>query len=161
MKFTYLAQPVRRYTFEAPKLKAWVESRCEGRVLNLFAGKTLLNANEYRVDLDIDTPADLHLDVRKAVNILAKRRRKFNTIIIDPPYNWRKAKEKYGSRMIGQFPQLKNELLSIIPINGRVITFGYDTVGMGKTRGFKKIEICVICHGGETHDTLCVIEKRI
>ena len=36
IKFTYLTQPPKRYTFEQPKLKAWTESMCKGEVLNLF-----------------------------------------------------------------------------------------------------------------------------
>ncbi len=42
--FTYLRQPLNRYTFKAPKIKAWVESRCYGNVLNLFAGYELIDA---------------------------------------------------------------------------------------------------------------------
>jgi len=52
MDFTYLLQPPKRYTFEQPKLKQWVEKWCVGKVLNLFAGKVKLNVDEYRVDLD-------------------------------------------------------------------------------------------------------------
>ena len=42
--FTYLRQPLNRYTFKAPKTRAWVEEQCKGKcVLNLFAGPTRLN----------------------------------------------------------------------------------------------------------------------
>ena len=50
--FTYLKQPPKRYTFEQPKLKKWVESWCNGKVLNLFAGRTLLDIDEYRIDVN-------------------------------------------------------------------------------------------------------------
>ena len=51
MNFTYLYQPSRKWTFEQPKLKSWVELWCKGSVLNLFAGKTKLDVKEFRVDI--------------------------------------------------------------------------------------------------------------
>ena len=83
------------------------------------------------------------------------------TVILDPPYTYRKAKEKYNGNMIGQLPKLKNELKNILNKNARVISFGWDTVGMSKSRGFEKIAICVVCHNGDHRDTLCLVEKKI
>jgi len=41
--FTYLRHPLNRYTFKAPKTRAWVEEQCKGKyVLNLFAGPSRL-----------------------------------------------------------------------------------------------------------------------
>jgi hypothetical protein len=159
MDFTYLTQPPRSYTFEMPKLKFWIESQCIGKVLNLFGGKVRLNVDEISNDIDINMKTDYHMDVIEFVD--SWKGKPFDTIVLDPLYNWRKAKEKYEGRMIGQYPQLKNKLLSIITKDAIVISLGYDTVGMSKSRGFEKIGICVICHGGDHHDTLCVVEKRI
>lgn len=44
---------------------------------------------------------------------------------------------------------------------GRIITLGYNSIVMGKKRGFIQEKICLICHGGSHHDTICVIEKDI
>ncbi len=159
MNFTYLTQPPRSYTFEQPKLKSWIESWCKGKVLNLFGGKVRLNCDEVSNDIDTNMPTDYHMDVIEFVE--KWKGDNFNTVVLDPPYNWRKAKEKYGNRMIGQYPQLKTKLLSIISRDARVISLGYDTVGMSKSRGFEKIAICVVCHGGDHHDTLCLVEDRI
>ena len=46
MEFTYLTQPVNRYTFKQPQLRKWVEDHCEGKVLNLFAGKVKLSGED-------------------------------------------------------------------------------------------------------------------
>ena len=159
MNFTYLTQPPRSYTFEMPKLKLWIESQCVGKVLNLFGGKIRLNVDEVSNDIDTNMPTDFHMDAIEFIDLW--KGDLFDTVILDPPYNWRKAKEKYEGRMIGQYPQLKNKLLSIIKNNATIISLGYDTVGMSKSRGFEKIGICVVCHGGDHHDTLCVVEKRI
>jgi len=150
INFTYLSQPPKRYTFEQPKLKKWVEKWCIGKTLNLFAGKVLLDIDEYRVDIDKNCSADYYGD---AYEFLLNTNIKFDTIILDPPYNIRKAREKYEGRWIGKLTKIKN----IIKIK-RVISLGYDTVGMSKSRGYIKKAICVVCHGGDHNDTLCLVE---
>lgn len=162
INFTYLAQPPRKYTFEQPKLKLWVESWCKGKVLNLFAGKTLLDIDEVRVDIDKDMPADYHMVAFEFISTWQGD--KFDTVILDPPYNIRKAREKYGTYWnggyIGKLTKIKNAIPSILEDNkSRIISLGYDTVGMSKSRGFEKIAICLVCHSGDHNDTLCLVEE--
>lgn len=158
MNFTYLYQPPKRWTFAQPKLKEWVESWCRGKVLNLFAGKTRLDVNEVRVDISDKFEPDFCCD---ALEFISKSKQKFGTIILDPPYNWRKAKEKYHGNYIGSYPRLKNELIKITKQGSRVISLGYDSVGMSKSRGFEKIAIALVCHSGDFHDTICVVEEKM
>jgi len=159
MDFTYLSQPPRRYTFEQPRLKEWTESWCSGKVLNLFAGKTLLSVDEVRVDIDEECPADHHMDAECFVEMAIDANVMFDTIVFDPPYNLRKSREKYGGRYIGKLTKIKNLLSSIMPVGGKVISFGYDSVGMAAKRGFKKTAICLVCHGGDHNDTICVVDR--
>lgn len=161
MDFTYLSQPPKRYTFEQPKLKEWVEYRSKGKVLNLFAGKTKLNLDEIRVDIDKTVPADYYMDAYQFVQHAIAHKLIFDTIILDPPYNLRKSREKYGSRYIGSFTKIKNILPQILKKKGIIITLGYDTVGMSKSRGFEKIGICLVCHNGDHNDTLCLVERKV
>jgi len=156
--FTYLSQPPRKYTFEQRRLKAWTEKWCKGKVLNLFAGQTLLNVDEFRVDCDPNMIADWY---GNSFIFVKTTDLKFDTIILDPPYNIRKSREKYNGNYIGSFTKIKNELNKILNPNGRIITFGYDTVGMAKKRGFKKIAICLVCHNGDHNDTLCLVEELL
>jgi len=158
IEMTYLVQPPKRFTFEQPKLKEWVELHCKGLVLNLFAGKVRLNVMEIRVDIDESMRPDYAMDAYEFVKTTDW---KFDTIILDPPYNIRKSREKYNGRWVGSLTKIKNELHNIIENNGRVISLGYDTVGMSKSRGFEKVAICVICHNGDHNDTLAVVERRI
>ena len=156
--FTYLSQPPRKWTFEQPKLRLWCEKWCKGKVLNLFAGKTKLNVDEFRVDCNKDMLADWYGNALEFVNTTNL---KFDTIVLDPPYNLRKSREKYNGNYIGSFTKIKNELKKILNPNGRIIIFGYDTVGMSKSRGFKKIAICLVCHSGDHRDTIVVVEQKI
>jgi len=157
MNFEYLAQPPKKWTFEQPKLKLWCEKWCKGKVLNLFAGKTKMNCNEFRVDIVDDYAPDY---IGDAYEFVTNTKMKFDTIIIDPPYNLRKSREKYKGKYIGSLTKLKNELTRILNNNGRVISFGYDSVGMAKCRGFEKIAIALVCHNGDHNDTICLVEAK-
>lgn len=161
MEFDYLMQPPKRYTFQQPKLRIWVEKQCRGKTLNLFAGITKLNIDETRVDIDKNVLADYYMDAFQFIQFAKDKKMKFDTVILDPPYNLRKSREKYGGRYIGSFTKIKNALLSILSEEAIIITLGYDTVGMSKKRGFRKVAICIICHSGDHNDTLCLVEKRI
>lgn len=156
MKFTYLKQPPKKYTFEQPKLRRWVEKRCQGKVLNLFAGKVRLQVNEIRVDINPEVSPDYCMDSFEFIQTTELR---FDTIILDPPYNQRKAREKYNNRYIGKFTKLKRKLSKVMNDNCRIITLGYNTNGMG--RGYLKEEICLINHGGDHNDTIALVERKM
>jgi len=151
-----MLQPPRKYTFEQPKLKEWCEKWCKGEVLNLFAGKTKLNVDEFRVDSDKEMNPGFCGD---AYEFITTTMMKFDTVVYDPPYNIRKAREKYGGRYIGIGTKIKNGLPKILNENARIISFGYDSVGMAKIRGFEKIALCVVCHSGDHNDTICLVEE--
>jgi len=91
MKLTYISTNLRRYTFESPKIKKWVENRSKGLVLNLFAGTTLLDLNEIRNDIDDEAVAEYHKDA--LVFVKEWDGKKFDTITLDPPYCYDKNTE--------------------------------------------------------------------
>jgi hypothetical protein len=153
--FTYMTQPPKRYTFEQPRLKEWVESWCRGKVLNLFAGKTRLKVDEIRNDIDKSMPADYHMDAYEFVKTWGGR---FDTVILDPPYNLRKAREKYDGKYVGSFTKIRDILPRILKIGSRIITLGYDSVGIKNTR---KVAICLVCHGGDHDDTIGMVEELV
>ena len=161
INFTYLIQPPRRYTFEAPKVKQWTEGWCLGKVLNLFAGKTLLNIDETRVDIDPNVFAHYYKDAYEFVVDCVKNDSKFDTVILDPPWNYRKSREKYEGRWIGKLTKVKNLSPKILNENGRVISWGYSSVGMSKCRGFEKIAICLVCNNGDHNDSIGLVEQKL
>ncbi len=161
MKFSYMKTPLYKYTFKNKRIREWVEGRCEGTTLNLFAGVTkLIHVNEIRNDTDPDAPADYHEDALALVEDL-NGKIQFNTVLLDPPYSYRKSMEKYGGRVMSPFNAVKQNIPNILSKDGIVITFGYQSVSMGKTRGFKQEEILLMSHGGAIHDTIAVMERRI
>jgi hypothetical protein len=159
MTFDYIKCPLNRYTFSVKPIRLWVESECEGKTLNLFAGKTCLKIDEVRNDLDPETPADFRLDALEFARTWTGE--KFDTVLLDPPYAYRKSMEMYGGRVCSPFRQLKDELPRIMKANAKIITFGYHSNVMGKARGFDVEKIALFSHGGAIHDTIASVERRI
>jgi len=57
--------------------------------------------------------------------------------------------------------KLRIEVARVCQRGGVVISFGWNSVGIGKTRGFEQVEILLVCHGGAKNDTICTVEKKI
>lgn len=158
MKFTYMKTPLNRYTFSNKRILRWVENNCEGTVLNLFAGKTHLSCKEVRNDIRKEMPADYHKDALEFIKTW--KGKKFGTVLLDPPYSYRKSMEMYDGKIMSPFNSLKDKITNIIVKNGIVITFGYHSVSMGNKRGFSQEHLLVMSHGGAIHDTLVIIERQ-
>ena len=91
-------------------------------------------------------------------------------VYYDPPYSPRQVSECYkklGKTVNMQTTQssfwgnMKKEIARITKPNSIVITFGWNTNGIGKTKGFEIIEILLVAHGGSHNDTICVVERKL
>lgn len=151
---------LKRYTFEAPKMKTWVEENSHGYCLNLFAGKTKLNLNEMRVDIDASTGPNFCTDTLDFVKYASESGMSYSTIILDPPYSYRKSMEMYKGHLVSPFAQLADIIPSILEYRGKVISFGYHSTFLGKKRGFLLTKLCVFAHGGAQHCTIGIVEER-
>lgn len=148
---------LRRYTFQSPKIKKWVEDNSYGKCLNLFAGITKLDIDEIRNDIDKEAIADYNKD---AVDFVQNwNGEKFDTIILDPPYAYRKAMEMYKGNYTSRFRLLADLIPSILSTGGRVISFGYHSTFLSKKRNAELKKLCVFAHGGAQHCTIGIIER--
>jgi hypothetical protein len=157
LHFEHIRCPLHRYTFSVKAIRQWVEQTCEGRVLNLFAGKTKLVLDETRNDLDPETPADYHQDALTFLRSFSGE--KFNTILLDPPYAYRKSMELYKGMVCSPFRQLKDDIPNCLVPGGLVITFGYHSIVLGRNRGFHLERLALFSHGGAIHDTTVSAER--
>ena len=148
---------LRRYTFQSPKIKRWVEANSKGSCLNLFAGLTKLDIKEVRNDVDPKAVAEFHKD---AVDFVKEWKGKlFDTIILDPPYAYRKAMEMYNGNYTSRFKLLADLIPALLTKEGIVISFGYHSTFLSKKRNAELIKLCVFAHGGAQHCTIGIIEK--
>ena len=88
--------------------------------------------------------------------------------LFDPPYSPRQLKECYDG--IGQslhdtkisvWSNWKIEIARVLKKGGTVLSFGWNTVGIGKTRGFELQEVLIVCHGSMHNDTSCLKEVKL
>jgi hypothetical protein len=89
-------------------------------------------------------------------------------VLFDPPYSPRQVSECYKSldmtvnmqtTQSSFWGNLKKEIHRVIKTNGIVITFGWNSGGIGKTKGFAIEEILIVPHGGWHNDTICTVER--
>ena len=94
----------------------------------------------------------------------------FDGVILDPPYSLRQVSEHYkkaGIKITGWHTSaghncaIKNEVARILKPTGKVICFGWNSMGLGKNRGFAMEEVLLVAHGGSKNDTICVVENKI
>lgn len=154
--WTFEMQPVKellsRYVGDG---KGWIDP---------FAGKN--SPAEMTNDHNPDMPAKYNMEAVDFVDWLTG---KYKGILYDPPYSFRQISEHY--KKLGQkasqldtsmkfYEKVKSAVCDKIEIGGLAISFGWNTNGLGKARGFKIIEIMAIAHGGSKNDTLVTVEKK-
>jgi hypothetical protein len=89
----------------------------------------------------------------------------YNFAVFDPPYSPRQLKECYKG--LGEYntknstwSKWKDLLGTRIKKGGTVVSFGWNSNGMGLNRGFKIIEILLVAHGGNHNDTIVTVEIK-
>ena len=89
-------------------------------------------------------------------------------LVFDPPYSQRQLKEMYHSNGLSldhpmnnsYWSNCKKEIARIIKPNGKVISFGWNSGGIGKKNGFEIQKILLVNHGSQHNDTICTLEVK-
>lgn len=94
----------------------------------------------------------------------------FDTVIFDPPYSPRQISECYQAvgKPVGMaetqnarlYKIVRDGLDAILKPGGTALSFGWNSGGFGKTRGYTMGEILLVAHGGAHNDTICVAERK-
>lgn len=89
-------------------------------------------------------------------------------VLYDAPYSPRQLKECYddmGASLhdtkSSVWKAWKEEIARITSTGGVVLSFGWQSSGIGKSLGFEIEEIRLVPHGGNHHDTICVAERKL
>ena len=121
-------------------------------------------------DLSPDTEAKYHLDAEVFLAHMHEEGVVADLGLFDPPYSARQVSEVYQSvgREVGMvgtqcgalYKRVRNALDPLISPGGVVLSFGWDSTGMGINRGYQIEEILLVAHGGAHYDTICVAERK-
>lgn len=119
-------------------------------------------------DLNPDFNTDYNMDAVDFLKLFKDNSKDF--IFYDPPYSLRQVSECYknvGVAVTQETTQSSwrrkhiDEISRILKPNGIVISFGWNSSGIGKVRGFEIIEILLVAHGGSHNDTICTVEQKL
>lgn len=157
-KNTFDIKPIKKLIQEElDKDKLWIDP---------FANKNKLA--KITNDLNPEYSTDYHLDALDFLKMFNDS--SVDGILYDPPYSPRQVSECYqnfGLEITMKTTQAsfwanhKKEIARILKKGGKVITFGWNSGGIGKTYGFKIERILLVPHGGWHNDTICVVEVKI
>lgn len=110
------------------------------------------------------------MDAEDFCREMAKRGETFDLAIFDPPYSPRQISECYkkvglevgmkGTQNAALYKRVRDALEPLVEEKGICLSFGWNTNGMGKTRGWVIDEILMVAHGGGHNDTICMAEMR-
>ena len=167
MKISRVWAMPNRWTFKIPPIadllsryvgdgKGWIDP---------FAGKS--SPAEFTNDLNPLSPANEHLKAEEWLYSLSGKL--FKGVLFDPPYSLRQTSECYeklgyslSAKDSNLFPAKEKRLAGrLVELNGFAITFGWNSICMGKTYGFEIIEILLVCHGRAHNDTIVTVERRV
>lgn len=118
-------------------------------------------------DLNPDFNTDFHLDAFDFLKMFDNN--SIDVVLYDPPYSTRQVSESYKNvgKEVTALDISANwrkkhldEIQRILKPNGIAICFGWNTNGVGKTRGFEMVEVLIVAHGGSHNDTLCTVEIK-
>ncbi len=122
-------------------------------------------------DLNPKTEAEFHLDAEDFIHLLLTKGVRCDLAILDPPYSPRQISECYKEAGIpcgmketqnaALYSRVKNAFSGILTEDATIISFGWNSSGMGKKHNFEQVEIMLCCHGGAHNDTICLAERRI
>lgn len=147
-----------------PKVRGWVESKLEGRTLNLFGGVTKLTHPTpgciiFANDINEDLPADLRHDAYD-LSKWAHLGGFFNTVVFDPPYTAFQAVKTYG-RKAQLVTHARDVVEYVLAPGGRVVSLGFNSTGMGANRGFEKESLALVNCGGSHNDYILLSERKL
>ena len=153
-------------TFTIKPIRELLNRYCnQGEWVDPFAGEfsPALITN----DLNPLKPTIYHLDAKIFLETLTQQ---FDGGLYDPPYSLRQIMECYegfGATVDKKwattkfYTGTKTALANKIKQGGLCISFGWNSIGLGKNRGFEIIEILLVSHGRLHNDTIVTVERKL
>lgn len=118
-------------------------------------------------DLDTDFDCDYHMDALEFLQTFEDN--SVDLVLFDPPYSPRQVSECYKkmgmtvniqTTQASFWTKLKTEVARVVKVGGTVISFGWNSGGIGKKNNFEIVEILLVPHGGAHNDTICTVEVK-
>lgn len=118
-------------------------------------------------DLNPEYDTDYHMDALDFLKLFDDM--SVDGVLYDPPYSPRQVSECYNNvgynvtwdtTKASFWGNHKREISRIVKLGGKVITFGWNSGGIGYKYGFEIQRILLVPHGGWHNDTICTVEVK-
>ena len=155
-------------TFDIHPIKKMLKEEVDDNLLWIdpFANKNKIATITNDLNPEFDT--DYHMDALDFLKTFGDC--SVDGVLYDPPYSPRQISECYknvGLEVSSKTTQStfwsnqKKEISRIVKVGGKVISFGWNSGGIGMKYGFEIERILLVAHGGWHNDTICTIEKKV
>jgi len=165
-RWTFTIKPIKQLLQDEMGEKNSALFEVKGVWADPFAGKN--SPAQIRNDLNPKMPAEYHLE---AIEFLKTQKdNSLDGVLFDPPYSPRQVKECYegiglnctaDATKQSFYSNAKNEIMRVVKVGGKVICFGWNSMGLGKNRSFRMDRILLVAHGGSKNDTIVTVETKI
>lgn len=142
-----------------------IEELTEGLWIDPFANKNKLATVTNDLNTEFDT--DYHMDALDFMKMFNSS--SVDGVLYDPPYSPRQVSECYNNvgldvtwdtTKASFWGNHKREISRIVKLGGKVITFGWNSGGIGYKYGFEIERVLLVPHGGWHNDTICTVERK-
>ena len=119
-------------------------------------------------DINTITDAHYHMKAEDFLDMLLDDGVQADVVLYDPPYSPRQISECYSASGIKTtqqdtqssfYTKIKDRIRPLVKPDGIVLSFGWNSMGVGKKFGDYK-EILLVTHGGAHNDTICVAQRK-
>lgn len=154
-------------TFEISPIKSLIQEEVD---LQKFWIDPFANRNKIATvtnDLNTEYDTDYHIDALDFLKMFEDG--SVDGVLYDPPYSPRQVSECYNdvgytvtwdTTKASFWGNHKREISRIVKLGGKVITFGWNSGGIGYKYGFEIQRILLVPHGGWHNDTICTVEIK-
>ena len=142
-----------------------VDEMTDGLWLDPFSNRNKLASLTNDLSTEFDT--DYHLDALDFLKMFEDG--SVDGVLYDPPYSPRQVSECYNhvgynvtrdTTKASFWGNHKREISRIVKLGGKVITFGWNSGGIGYKYGFEIKRVLLVPHGGWHNDTICTVEVK-
>jgi hypothetical protein len=156
-------------TFNIPPISDLIKRYISGEWVDPFVGYSkFAHLCTKTNDLNPKITADYHLEALEFLQQLDSNL--FDGVLLDPPYSARQIKECYNGVgrdvlqwevLNGYFKRHKVEITRILKVGGVVLSFGWNSGGVGMGNLMQIEEILLVPHGGAHNDTIVTVDRKI
>lgn len=166
IKFTRTWAMPNSRTFSVKPIGQLLDKHVSGYSIDPFSN--LARRASVTNDIDPRYECDYSLEALEFFSLF--RDGEVDCVLFDPPYSPRQVSECYtkvGRTVTSKdtsaafWANAKKEVSRVTKRGGVVVSFGWNSGGIGKKYGFEIIEILLVPHGGAHNDTICTVERKV